>query len=190
MLSLGLPLSVPRCCSRPPCRREPHWPGKQRQGPAAGPGWRRACAKTCAGGTPRSRGLHPRMIRTPQKAGVLAFPGSAGVPPASCFTLWPPLSRGPVRCCRQPPCRQKNEQQRPGRRRAMAPFGAVDPSGGDGRGCAMALVRAGRPRSPLGSPSSHDIVPPRARTRAEALGQLVLKEVHLSSCLFVFIRVH
>ena len=49
-----------------------------------------------------------------------------------------------MRCCRQPPCRR--EQHRPGRRRAMAPF-PVDPSGGDGRGCAR-LGAGGTPALP------------------------------------------
>ena len=109
-------------------------------------------------------------------------PGSAGVPPASC-----PFGRrrASVRCCRQPPCGR--EQHRPGRRRAMAPF-PVDPSGGDSRGCAR-LGAGGTPALP-GSrhpmTSSH-----QGHQMAEAFWRrLWLKQVHLSSGLFVFIRVH
>ena len=111
-----------------------------------------------------------------------APPGSAGVPPASC-----PFGRrrASVRCCRQPPCRR--EQHRPGRRRAMAPF-PVDPSGGDGRACAR-LGAGGTPALP-GSlhpmTSSH-----QGHQIAEAFWcRLWLREVHLSSDLFVFIGVH
>ena len=79
------------------------------------------------------------------------------------------------------------EQQRPGRRRAMAPF-PVDPSGGDGRGCdrlgaggTLALPASLHPMT-----SSH-----QGHNIAEAFWcRLSLKQVHLSSCLFVFIRVH
>ena len=45
-----------RCCSRPPCRREPHGPGRRRAlaplpvDPGGGDG--RGCGKNCAGGTP------------------------------------------------------------------------------------------------------------------------------------------
>ena len=70
----------------------------------------------------------------------------------------------------------------------MAPF-PVDPSGGDGRGCAR-LGAGGTPALPgslhpmTSSPQGHQI--------AEAFWcRLTLKEVHLSSvysCLFVFIR--
>ena len=83
---------------------------------------------------------------------------------------------------------------------AMRPF-RVDPSGGDGRGCAR-LGAGGTPALPgshhraggtpalpgsrhpmTSSHSGHEI--------AEAFWfRLSLKEVHLSSCLFVFIRVH
>ena len=70
---------------------------------------------------------------------------------------------------------------------AMRPF-RVDPSGGDGRGRAK-LCAGGTPALPgsrhpmTSSHSGHEI--------AEALWfRLSLKQVHLSSCLFVFIRVH
>ena len=69
----------------------------------------------------------------------------------------------------------------------MRPF-PVDPSGGDGQGCAR-LCAGGTPALPgsrhpmTSSHSGHEI--------AEAFWfRLSLKEVHLSSCLFVFIRVH
>ena len=97
----------------------------------------------------KSPGAHPpphqpspggSASATPPQGGS-DCPGSAGVPPASC-----PFGRrrASVRCCRQPPCRR--EQQRPGRRRAVAPF-PVDPSGGDGRGCAR-LGAGGTPALP------------------------------------------
>ena len=126
--------------------------------------------------------LAARLLRLPLNIGGVIGPGSAGVPPASC-----PFGRrwASVRCCRQPSCRR--EQHRPGRRRAMAPF-PVDPSGGDGRGCAR-LGAGGTPALP-GSrhpmTSSH-----QGHNIAEAFWRrLWLKEVHLSSGLFVFIRVH
>ena len=69
----------------------------------------------------------------------------------------------------------------------MAPF-PVDPSGGDGRGSAR-LGAGGTPALPgslhpmTSSQQGHKI--------AEALGYCMwLKEVHLSSGLFVFIRVY
>ena len=69
-------------------------------------------------------------------------------------------------------------QHRPGRRRAMAPF-PVDPSGGDGRGCAR-LGAGGTPALPASRhpmTSSH-----QGHQIAEAFWyRLWLKEVHLSS---------
>ena len=69
----------------------------------------------------------------------------------------------------------------------MAPF-PVDPSGGDGRGCAK-LCAGGTPALPenhhpmTSSHPGHQI--------AEAFWRpLWLKQAHLSSGLFVFIRVH
>ena len=101
--------------------------------------------------------------------------------PARILSLWPPLSF--PRCCRQPYCRR--EQQRPDRRRAMAPF-PVDPSGGDGRGCAR-LGAGGTPALPA---SHHPMTSSHPGHKiAEAFWcRLSLKEVHLSSCLFVSIR--
>ena len=109
-------------------------------------------------------------------------PGSAGVPPACCPFGCRSVS---LRCCSRPPCRR--EPHGPGRRRAMAPF-PVDPSGGDGRGCAQ-LGAGGTPALPgsrhpmTSSPPGHQI--------ADAFGRrLWLKQVHLSSGLFVSIRVY
>ena len=67
----------------------------------------------------------------------------------------------------------------------MAPF-PVDPSGGDGRGCAR-LGAGGTPALPG---SLHPMTSsPQGHKMAEAFWcRLTLKEVHLSSCLFVFIR--
>ena len=53
-----------RCCSRPPCRREPHGPGRSRgRAPLpvdSGGGDGRGCGRICAGGTPAlPGGLHP-----------------------------------------------------------------------------------------------------------------------------------
>ena len=53
-----------RCCSRPPCRREPHGPGRSRgRAPLpvdSGGGDGRSCERICAGGTPALPGsLHP-----------------------------------------------------------------------------------------------------------------------------------
>ena len=109
-------------------------------------------------------------------------PGSAGVPPACCPFGCRSVS---LRCCSRPPCRR--DQHRPGRRKAVAPF-PVDPSGGDGRGCAR-LGAGGTPALPGGLPpmtGSHQ----RDKSAEAFWRQLSLKEVHLSSGLFMFIRVH
>ena len=145
-----------------------------------GGGWTR-------GQTGVSQRVHVGFLRsrppdTPHRTAGTASPGSAGVPPASCSFG---RRRASVRCCRQPPCLR--EPHRPGRRRAMALF-PVDPSGGDGRGCAR--LRAGGtpalPGSHHPTTSSH-----QGYKSAEAFWRrLSFKEVHLSSCLFVFIRVH
>ena len=122
------------------------------------------------------------LLNTSRRGSDWVLPGSAGVPPASC-----PFGRrcASVRCCRQPPCGR--EPHRPGRRRAMAPF-PVDSSGGDVPGCAR-LGAGGTPALP-GShhpmTSSH-----QGHQIAEAFWRrLGLKEIHLSSGLFVLIRVH
>ena len=67
----------------------------------------------------------------------------------------------------------------------MAPF-PVDPSGGDNRGCAR-LCAGGTPALPASShpmTSSH----PGHQIADAFWCRLSLKEVHLSSCLFVCIR--
>ena len=145
-----------------------------------GGGWTRG--RTGVSQRARVGFLRSRPPDSPHRTAGTASPGSAGVPPASC-----PFGRrwASVRCCRQPSCRR--EQHRPGRRRAMAPF-PVDPSGGDGRGCAR-LCAGGTPALP-GSrhpmTSSH-----QGHQIAEAFWcRLSLKQAHLSSGLFVFIRVH
>ena len=55
-----------RCCSRPPCRREPHGPGRSRgRAPLpvdSGEGGGRSCGRICAGGTPALPGGLPPMI--------------------------------------------------------------------------------------------------------------------------------
>ena len=85
----------------------------------------------------------------------------------------------------RPPCRR--EPHGPGRSRGRAPL-PVDSGGGDGRGCAR-LGAGGTPALPGGlhpMTSSH-----QGQKIAEAFWRrLWLKEVHLSSGLFVFIRVH
>ena len=68
--------------------------------------------------------LPARLLRLPLQGGARAsrpHPDPTGDRCAS------------ARLCRQPP--RRREPQRPGRRRAVAPL-PVDPSGGDGRGCA------------------------------------------------------
>ena len=60
-----------RCCSRPPCRREPHGPG--RNGGRAplpvdsGGGDGRSCGRICAGGTPALPGGLPPMTGSHQR---------------------------------------------------------------------------------------------------------------------------
>ena len=60
-----------RCCSRPPCRREPHGPG--RSGGRAplpvdsGGGDGRSCGRICAGGTPALPGGLPPMTGSHQR---------------------------------------------------------------------------------------------------------------------------
>ena len=106
-------------------------------------------------------------------------PGSAGVPPACC-----PLGCRSVslRCCSRPPCRR--EPHGPGRSRGRAPL-PVDSGGGDGRGCAR-YCAGGTPALPGGlipMTGSHQ----RDKSAEAFWRQLSLKEVHQSSCLFVFI---
>ena len=60
-----------RCCSRPPCRREPHGPGRSRgRAPLpvdSGGGDRRGCGRLCAGGTPALPGGLPPMTGSHQR---------------------------------------------------------------------------------------------------------------------------
>ena len=60
-----------RCCSRPPCRREPHGPGRSRgRAPLpvdSGGGDGRGCARYCAGGTPALPGGLPPMTGSHQR---------------------------------------------------------------------------------------------------------------------------
>ena len=129
-------------------------------------------------------------------------PGSAGVPPACCPFGCRSVS---LRCCSRPPCRR--EPHGPGRSRGRAPL-PVDCGGGDGRSCGR-ICAGGTPALPGGflllSPAWRDALrdarapgglPPMTGSHqrdksAEAFWrQLSLKEVHQSSGLFVFIRVH
>ena len=60
-----------RCCSRPPCRREPHGPGRSRgRAPLpvdSGGGDGRSCGRICAGGTPALPGGLPPMTWSHQR---------------------------------------------------------------------------------------------------------------------------
>ena len=69
----------------------------------------------------------------------------------------------------------------------MAPF-PVDPSGGDGQGCAR-LGAGGTPALP-GSRYPMTSSPQGHQTAEAFWCRLSLKEVHVSACLFVFLRVH
>ena len=98
-------------------------------------------------------------------------PGSAGVPPASSPVAFRSVS---LRCCSRPPCRSRG--------RAPLP---VDSGGGDGRSCGR-ICAGGTPALPGGLPpmtGSHQ----RDKSAEAFCRQLSLKEVHQSSCLFVFI---
>ena len=111
-----------------------------------------------------------------------APPGSAGVPPACCPFGCRSVS---LRCCSRPPCRR--EPHGPGRSRGRAPL-PVDSGGGDGRSCGR-ICAGGTPALPGGLPpmtGSHQ----RDKSAEAFWRQLSLKEVHLSSGLFVSIRVH
>ena len=60
-----------RCCSRPPCQREPHGPGRSRgRAPLpvdSGGGDGRSCGRICAGGTPALPGGLPPMTGSHQR---------------------------------------------------------------------------------------------------------------------------
>ena len=106
-------------------------------------------------------------------------PGSAGVPPACCPFGCRSVS---LRCCSRPPCRR--EPHGPDRSRGRAPL-PVDSGGGDGRSCGR-ICAGGTPALPGGLPpmtGSHQ----RDKSAEAFWRQLSLKEVHQSSCLFVFI---
>ena len=137
---------------------------------------------TTRGQTGVSQRVHVGFLRsrppdTPHRTAGTASPGSAGVPPASCSFG---RRRASVRCCRQPPCRR--EQQRPGRRRAMAPF-PVDPSGGDDRGCAR--LWCGRDDRAPRKPSSHDLVTPKGTKVQKHFGAACRSR--RSICLLVYL---
>ena len=109
-------------------------------------------------------------------------PGSAGVPPACCPFGCRSVS---LRCCSRPPCRR--EPHGPGRSRGRAPL-PVDSGGGDGRSCGR-ICAGGTPALPGGLPpmtGSHQ----RDKSAEAFWRQLSLNQVHQSSSLFVFIRVH
>ena len=109
-------------------------------------------------------------------------PGSAGVPPACCPFGCRSVS---LRCCSRPPCRR--EPHGPCRSRGRAPL-PVDSGGGDGRSCGR-ICAGGTPALPGGLPpmtGSHQ----RDKSAEAFWCRLSLKEVHLSSGLFVFIGVH
>ena len=111
-----------------------------------------------------------------------APPGSAGVPPASSPVACRSVS---LRCGIRPHCQR--EPHGPGRSRGTAPL-PVDSGGGDGRSCER-ICAGGTPALPGGLPpmtGSHQ----RDKSAEAFWRQLSLKEVHLSSGLFVFIRVH
>ena len=106
-------------------------------------------------------------------------PGSAGVPPACCPFGCRSVS---LRCCSRPTCRR--EPHGLGRSRGRAPL-PVDSGEGDGRSCGR-ICAGGTPALPGGLPPmawSH----PRDKSAEAFWRQLSLKEVHQSSCLFVFI---
>ena len=70
-----------RCCSRPPCRREPHGPGRSRgRAPLpvdSGGGDGRSCGRICAGGTPALPGgasSHDMVTPTGQKCRSILAP--------------------------------------------------------------------------------------------------------------------
>ena len=93
--------------------------------------------------------------------------------PARMLSLRLPLSF-PAMLCSRPPCRSRG--------RAPLP---VDSGGGDGRSCGR-ICAGGTPALPGGLPpmtGSHQ----RDKSAEAFWRQLSLKEVHQSSCLFVFI---
>ena len=88
-----------RCCSRPPCRREPHGPG--RSGGRAplpvdsGGGDGRSCGRICAGGTPALPGgasSHDRVTPTGQKCRSILAPVVVEGGPSVLVTETKPVS--------------------------------------------------------------------------------------------------
>ena len=102
--------------------------------------------------------------------------------PARILSLWPPLS---ISAMLQAATLWAGTPS-PGRRRVMAPF-PVDPGGRWPRLCQAWCGRDARAPRKL---SSHDIVTPGHKIAEAFWCRLWLKQVHLSSGLFVFIRVH
>ena len=120
--------------------------------------------------------FHSRMIRP------VVHPWERGRP-ARILSLWPPLSFSAM--LQAATLSAGTAAARPKESRGAIP---VDPSGGDGRGCA----RLGAGGTPALSGSRHPMTSShQGHQIAEAFWcGLWLKQVHLSSGLFVFIRVH
>ena len=103
--------------------------------------------------------------------------------PARILSLWPPLSfsamlQAATLWARTPSARPKESH------------GAVAGRSKWGRWPRLCQALCGRDARAPRKPSSHDIVTPRAQVAEACWCRLSLKEVHLSSGLFVFIRVH
>ena len=144
----------------------------------------RAPGSQANGSFPKGTGRHPEKSPAgyPPPHHRDDTPGSAGVPPACCPFGCRSVS---LRCCSRPPCRR--EPHGPGRSRGRAPL-PVDSGGGGGRSCGR-ICAGGTPALPGGLPpmtGSHQ----RDKSAEAFWRQLSLKEVHLPSSLFVFIRVH
>ena len=140
--------------------------------------------------------LAARLLRLPASRGRRVIALGVNGRPARILFLWPPLSfsamlqQGQRTACRR-------EQQRPGRRQEpwRRSLVSVDPTRATCREMAArlqvpGLVRAGRPRLAVGS-----LHPMTRRHQGHQIAEafwcrLWLKQVYLSSGLFVFIRVH
>ena len=92
-----------RCCSRPPCRREPHGPGRSRgRAPLpvdSGGGDGRSCGRICAGGTPalpggfqRHEGHDRWELRDARAPGGLPPMTGSHQPDKSAEVFWRQLS--------------------------------------------------------------------------------------------------
>ena len=164
-------------------------------GLADAPGWRPARGQTGVSqrvhvGFLRSRPpdtphrislrLAARLLRLPLKGGVIALGRGR---PARILSLWPPLSFRAMLLAAT--LSAGTPSARPKESHGAVP---VDPSGGDGQGCSR-LGAGGTPALPgaiILMTSSH-----QGHKIAEAFWcRLWLKQVHLSSGLFVFLRVH